>query len=103
MPLMPAPSRSPALRGRPLMAALAALVAALLAGYTVVTAPAQAASTLLSQGRPVTASSVENPGAPASAAVDGDLGTRWSSAFADPQWIQVDLGATATIDQVVLN
>ncbi|GAA1284452.1 hypothetical protein GCM10009658_29810 [Planotetraspora silvatica] len=85
------------------MAALAALVAALLAGYTVVTAPAQAASTLLSQGRPVTASSVENPGAPASAAVDGDLGTRWSSAFADPQWIQVDLGATATIDQVVLN
>ena len=29
-------------------------------------------------------------------------GTRWSSAFSDPQWIQVDLGQTATVDQVVL-
>ena len=30
----------------------------------------------------------------ASAAVDGNTGTRWSSAFSDPQWLQVDLGAT---------
>ena len=52
--------------------------------------------------RPVTASSAENAGTPASAAVDGNTGTRWSSAFSDPQWIQVDLGATATICQVVL-
>ncbi len=52
--------------------------------------------------RPATASSTENAGTPASAAVDGDAGTRWSSAFSDPQWIQVDLGATATICQVVL-
>src|SRR6185312_11617510 len=36
-------------------------------------------------------------------AVDGNTGTRWSSAFADPQWLQVDLGQVATIDQVVLN
>ena len=43
------------------------------------------------------------PAFPASAAVDGNLtGTRWSSAFSDPQWLQVDLGATATISQVVL-
>src|SRR5690606_20795897 len=63
---------------------------------------AHAAGTLISQGKPVTASSVENAGTPASAAVDGDTGTRWSSAFGDPQWIQVDLGASATIDQVVL-
>jgi uncharacterized protein YndB with AHSA1/START domain len=35
--------------------------------------------------------------------VDGNTGTRWSSAFSDPQWIQVDLGATASITQVVLN
>ncbi|MET8161600.1 discoidin domain-containing protein [Sphaerisporangium sp. NPDC005289] len=67
-----------------------------------VTGPAAAADTLLSQGRPVTASSAENAGTPATAAVDGDTGTRWSSAFSDPQWIQVDLGATATISQVVL-
>ena len=59
--------------------------------------------TLLSQGHPATASSTENAGTPASAAVDGDAGTRWSSAFSDPQWLQVDLGATHTISQVKLN
>jgi hypothetical protein len=76
----------------------------LLAGYAVTSAgSASAASTLLSQGRPATASSVENAGTPASAAVDGNTGTRWSSQFSDPQWLQVDLGSTATIDQVVLN
>ncbi|MFD1052410.1 discoidin domain-containing protein, partial [Kibdelosporangium lantanae] len=48
--------------------------------------------TLLSQGHPATASSTENASTPASAAVDGNTGTRWSSAFSDPQWIQVDLG-----------
>ena len=39
----------------------------------------------------------------AAQAVDGNPGTRWSSTFSDPQWIQVDLGATATITQVVLS
>jgi hypothetical protein len=61
------------------------------------------AGTLLSQGKPATASSTENAGTPASAAVDGNTGTRWSSAASDPQWLQVDLGATDTISQVVLN
>ena len=64
---------------------------------------ASAAPTLLSQGKPATASSTENAGTPAADAVDGNTGTRWSSAFSDPQWLQVDLGATATISQVVLN
>jgi F5/8 type C domain/Beta-1,3-glucanase len=64
---------------------------------------ASAAPTLISQGRPATASSTENATFPASAAFDGNAGTRWSSAFSDPQWIQVDLGATATISQVILN
>jgi hypothetical protein len=54
------------------------------------------------QGRPATASSTENAGTPASAAVDGNTGTRWSSQFSDPQWIQVDLGSTVGICQVVL-
>src|SRR5918999_1786927 len=54
---------------------------------------ASAAPTLISQGKPVTASSTESAAYPASAAVDGNTGTRWSSAFSDPQWIQVDLGA----------
>ncbi|WP_103889731.1 discoidin domain-containing protein [Actinacidiphila yanglinensis] len=52
--------------------------------------------------QPATASSTENGGTPASAAVDGDAGTRWSSAAADPQWLQVDLGASVPVCEVVL-
>ncbi|MGW0855806.1 discoidin domain-containing protein [Streptomyces sp. NPDC002690] len=83
-------------------ALLLALVASTLA-LTALPAPsAQAAEVLLSQGKPTTASSTEGPFG-AQSAVDGDPGTRWSSAFADPQWIQVDLGASAGISRVVLN
>jgi hypothetical protein len=57
----------------------------------------------LALGQPTTASSVENAGLPASNATDGNLSTRWSSAFSDPQWLQVDLGATHTINKVILN
>ncbi|GAA3738763.1 glycoside hydrolase family 3 C-terminal domain-containing protein [Streptomyces tremellae] len=58
---------------------------------------------LLSQGRTATASSAENNTFPASAAVDGDPGTRWSSAQgADPQWIEVDLGSAQALSQVTL-
>ena len=64
---------------------------------------AAATATLLSQGKTATASSLENSSFPASAAVDGNTGTRWSSSFSDPQWLEVDLGASATISQVVLN
>ncbi|MFB9544502.1 discoidin domain-containing protein, partial [Micromonospora sagamiensis] len=87
-------------RRRTLVGLVVALVAALTP--TALTPPAQAAATLLSQGRPATASSAENAGTPASAAVDGNTGTRWSSAFSDPQWLQVDLGVRATISQVTL-
>jgi F5/8 type C domain/PQQ-like domain len=62
-----------------------------------------AGSTLLSLARPVAVSSTENTGTPGSAAVDGSTTTRWSSAFSDPQWIYVDLGATHTVNRVVLN
>ncbi|MFJ9733423.1 discoidin domain-containing protein [Streptomyces sp. NPDC101171] len=65
--------------------------------------PAAAAETPLSQGKTATASSEENAGTPAAKGVDGDTGTRWSSAATDDQWFQVDLGATATVSQVVLN
>ncbi|MFC8435877.1 discoidin domain-containing protein [Streptomyces sp. NPDC057253] len=64
---------------------------------------ALAADANLSQGRTATSSSTENAATPAAAAVDGDTGTRWSSAATDDQWLQVDLGATASISQVVLN
>jgi hypothetical protein len=84
--------------------AAALTLAALAAGTLVTTStPAAAADTLLSQGKPATASSTENVSFPATAAVDGNAGTRWSSAFADPQWIQVDLGSSQQLTSVVLN
>ncbi|BFU45485.1 discoidin domain-containing protein [Krasilnikovia sp. MM14-A1004] len=86
-------------------AAAGALVAAVVAAIGALGVPgAEAAETLLSQGAPAVASSSENPGVYAApAAVDGDTGTRWSSAFADPQWLQVDLGASSTVTRVELN
>jgi hypothetical protein len=80
-------------------------VAALLLGLLALVLPgrASAAGALISQGKPTAASSVENGSFVAANAVDGNTGTRWSSGFSDPQWLRVDLGATATIDQVRLN
>ncbi|MGW7025998.1 discoidin domain-containing protein [Streptomyces xanthophaeus] len=94
----------PLLSDRPPRLTVAALAAALVAALLVLlpSTAAQAAPVLLSQGKSVTASSLEGAGTPAGAAVDGDNGTRWSSQFADPQWIQVDLGAPAQLSQVVL-
>ncbi len=93
------------LRRRTRLLALAAAATTVLTGLVVASAPtaASAQGALLSQGKPTTASSTENAGSPASNATDGNTGTRWSSAFSDPQWLQVDLGATDTIDTVVLN
>jgi hypothetical protein len=67
--------------------------------------PAPPARTNLALGKTATSSSTENndPSLIASKAFDGNYATRWSSAFSDPQWIQVDLGATYTIDTVVLS
>ncbi|MGY0460133.1 discoidin domain-containing protein [Kitasatospora sp. cg17-2] len=71
-----------------------------------VTAPAPAAAECgaadAARGRPATASSTENAGLSAANAVDGDPGTRWSSAFADPQWLQVDLGSVRQLCRVEL-
>src|SRR6266851_3759191 len=60
-------------------------------------------TTNLALNHPATASSLENASFPASNAVDGNLTTRWSSGFSDPQWLQVDLGSVQTICKVVLN
>ena len=57
----------------------AAVVAVTTAGLlTAVSMEANAAPTLLSQGKPTTASSLENATFPASNATDGNTGTRWS-------------------------
>jgi len=64
------------------------------------TAPPPATNIAL--GKPATSSSNENASFTPNLAFDGNTGTRWSSAFSDPQWIQVDLGASFAINRVVL-
>jgi hypothetical protein len=66
-------------------------------------AAATCGTTNVALNKTATASSTENAGTPASAAVDGNTGTRWSSAFSDPQWLEVDLGSSQSICQVGLN
>lgn len=56
----------------------------------------------LARNRPTSASSTETADFPASSATDGDPGTRWSSAYGDPQWLQVDLGSGQAVSRVVL-
>jgi hypothetical protein len=58
----------------------------------------------ISAGKAVTASSnlVQSGATRPEAAVDGNLATRWSSAFSDPQWLAVDLGAVTRINRVEL-
>ena len=60
-------------------------------------------TTNVAQGKPAKALTTENPDyLGAKFAFDGDMNTRWSSERSDPQWLQVDLGSTQTICQVVL-
>jgi hypothetical protein len=101
-PTLTSPSRQTR-RRRGTVVLSAALATALGITVAAVTTNASAAELPVSQGKPADASSVESAAFGASAAVDGNPGTRWSSAFADPQWLRVDLGSTQTISQVVLN
>ncbi|MDT9682874.1 discoidin domain-containing protein [Streptomyces sp. TRM76323] len=106
MPSAGIPSVAPPAPRRPVRRGVVGALVAALAATLLTFAPAQeaeAAPVLLSQGKPVTASSQEHGGTPAADAVDGNTGTRWSSAHSDPQWIRVDLGATARVSQVVLD
>jgi len=67
--------------------------------------PASAVSTLLSLGKPATASSIQQNSATYAPGhvTDGDLSTRWASVPGiDPQWIYVDLTSAANIDRVVI-
>ncbi|HEX4789706.1 MAG TPA: discoidin domain-containing protein, partial [Actinospica sp.] len=60
-------------------------------------------TTDIALNQPTTASSTESGQFPAASATDGNTATRWSSAWSDPQWLQVDLGQTTSICQVVLD
>ena len=57
-------------------------------------------STNLALNKPAFISSYENIANTGTYAVDGNLNTRWSSKFADPQWIYIDLGAIYAINRV---
>ncbi|GAA4555083.1 ThuA domain-containing protein [Planotetraspora kaengkrachanensis] len=62
------------------------------------------AATDLAQGRPTATSSVQSGSTlTGSLAVDGNASTRWGSAYSDPQWISVDLGASYALNRVRLN
>lgn len=56
----------------------------------------------LALGKPATASSALAANPP-SLAVDGNFWSYWNSGSYAPQWIEVDLGATYTLGQVVLS
>jgi len=67
-------------------------------------APAQAQTDApISFGRDVYASSIRDNNLP-ELAVDGNLNSRWESAWGkDPQWLYVDLGSVANVSHVVVN
>ena len=92
---------------RPVRAWLAVLATLSLLVSVLTTLPAGRARAVaepnIAIGAVATASSVENSGTSAANAVDGDLTTRWGSAWSDPQWLQVDLGAQADISGMVLH
>ena len=68
------------------------------------TVSASGPSSLLSQGKTATSSSVESSTYAAGKAFDGNLtSTRWASKEgSDPQWLQVDLDATHAVTEVKL-
>jgi hypothetical protein len=67
-----------------------------IASVTIPTPP-----TLLSQGKAAIASSIQGAGFEANKALDGDLGTRWStSGPIYPSWWRVDLGTNCNVSSV---
>ncbi|WP_299537155.1 discoidin domain-containing protein [uncultured Streptomyces sp.] len=62
----------------------------------------------LGRGKPATASSWQQDSTggcpcPAGNAVDGSATSRWASAWSDPQWLSVDLGAPTAVRHVQLD
>jgi hypothetical protein len=62
--------------------------------------PVSCAGPVLLQAARAQASSTQFGYTPPSAAVDGVYSTRWSSNFTDDEWLAVDLGGIARIDDV---
>jgi hypothetical protein len=66
-------------------------------------APGTCGTTNVALNKPAAASSVEAAGYEPPKAVDGNVGTRWSTPNSDPQWLQIDLGAVTSVCRVRLN
>ena len=74
------------------------------AGATYTATYAQDTSNVnLALNQPATSSSNENATYVPKNAVDGNTSTRWSSAFKDSQWWQVDLGGAQQVNKVTVN
>ena len=73
------------------------------AAFSATASAASCGTTNVALHQPTTASSVQGASWPATNATDGSQTTRWSSAFADPQWLQVDLGSAQPVCQVVIH
>ena len=58
---------------------------------------------IVSNKKTATASGAESDAMNEAKALDGDIGTRWSSNFEDNAWITVDLEKVYSVDKVVLN
>ena len=56
----------------------------------------------LAYGKNVVASSSAGASKSASMVTDGGAGSRWESAYSDPQWIYIDLGKEEKIEKVIL-
>jgi F5/8 type C domain len=85
------------------LASVALALTAVVAGVPPTTVSAACGTTNIALHQPTTASSQESGSFPAPNATDGNTGTRWSSQFSDPQWLEVDLGSTQNVCQVTLN
>ena len=90
------------LRKRELPLLAVAIAAAMAVEFIPSVASAACGAANIAANRPATASSAESDAYAASAAVDGNGGTRWSSQFSDPQWLQIDLGSSQPLCQVDL-
>ncbi|WP_345581616.1 discoidin domain-containing protein, partial [Nonomuraea rosea] len=87
---------------RAVLAALTLLLATLIAPPAYAAADTNLADTNLAAGKTATASSSTDVYTAANV-TDGNQNTYWESANnAFPQWIQIDLGATATLSKAVL-
>jgi len=65
--------------------------------------PTPGTATNVAIGKKVQVSSTENSGLAGANAVDGSVGTRWSSEHRDGEWISVDLGEVLPLDSVHLD